>query len=322
MFIGISGARGACAAILILTALSWPFAAAAKNDDDTPTGGPKKSISVGTFESPEMMAGGATGEGLSAMLADALVKDGRFVVLERAAMPQVQAEQQLQGTTSETAAKTGNLLGSSALVLGTVTKFNPQAGGGTVNVGGFGGSSGNSWLGGVGNSVGATDVTAEVEINIRLIDTSTAQIIWSGAASGTASSRGVNATLYTKSGMQIGGQAFLSTPLGQAAQDAIHDAVKKIRIGMKRVPWSALVIEDDNGVVYIAAGANENIQSGMTLQVYRKSKDLVDPATGAVLDTLVDSVGTVQVQTVRDKTSQCTVTSGNAPARGDILKLQ
>lgn len=114
---------------------------------------------------------------------------------------------------------------------------------------------------------------------------------------------------------------FLKTPLGEALQDAIQKSVDKIAIGMAKVPWSAFVIDNDGTNVYITAGADQGIQPGMAFHVYRKGKELVDPSTGVVLDVLTDNVGTIQVANVRDKVSIATVTGGNPPARGDIVKI-
>jgi curli biogenesis system outer membrane secretion channel CsgG len=332
MFLSMTGKRALAAASVVLACAALSLPAYAKNKDAAsagPTGEPKKTIAVGTFESPELMAGGASGPGLAVMLDNALLKDGHFVVVERGALAQVQNEQMLAKTgqvAGSSAAPSGQLTGASVMVFGTVTKFIPNASGGAVNVGGIGSSNNNSFLSTLGSSTGSTagvsQTTAEVEINLRLVDTVTGQIVYSATASGSASSTGVNANIYTASGMSIGGQAFLNTPLGKAAQDAIEDGVKKIGIGMTSVPWSATVVENDGGTVYIAAGADRNMQPGMTLHVYRVGKQLTDPSTNAVLETMVDNVGTIQVQSVSDKVSTCTVTGGNPPARGDILKLQ
>ena len=265
--------------------------------------------------------GGATGEGLSAMLTDALIHDGHFVVIERAAAAQVQQEQALTqsgAVTGEAAAAPGKMIGASVLVLGTVTKFNPQSSSSSFGIGGFGGVLGSS---SGGDTVGLTGQTAEVEINLRLVDTTTGQILFSGAAKGSASASGVSADIYSKAGMHFGGQQFFSTPLGKAAQDAMQSAVKQIDKWMDKVPWSALVIDNDNGTVYINAGANQNMREGMILHVYRAGKALTDPSTGEVLDVLTSNVGTIQIQTVRDRVAICTVASGDAPARGDILKI-
>jgi curli biogenesis system outer membrane secretion channel CsgG len=280
-----------------------------------PHGGPKKSVSVVGFEAPELVQGGATPEELAALLVNALLKDGRFVVVERMAMADVQTEQALgQGgaVTAETAAQAGHFLGASAIVKGTVTKFEPAAGGGSLGVGGI------PFLGGGG--LGLNSTTSVVEISLRVIDTTTSQIIYTGTAKGSASARTVQLQ-GTTHGYDWNGGGFMKTPLGEALQDAIQKSVDKIAAGMAKVPWSALVIESSGTTVYITAGADQGIEPGMTMHVYHKNRELTDPSTGAVLDVMMDAVGTIQVETVRDKISIATITEGNPPARGDVVKL-
>ena len=59
----------------------------------------------------------------------------------------------------------------------------------------------------------------------------------------------------------------------------------------------------------------------MTLHVYRKGRILTDPGTGVVLEVLMNRVGTIEVQSASEKTSIATMTSGDPPARGDIVNL-
>lgn len=304
------GAAVFCAAAL---AQSQTFAPASGT-------GPKKTIFVGVFEAADAVGGDVTAEGMSALLTDALVKDGRFIVVERAAYSDINAEQAIgkQGqTTAETAPATGQMIGASLIVRGTVTKFNPQAGGGQVQVGGM-----NLFGGGVGDSLGLSHQYAEVTITLRLIDSTTGQVLSTMNADGTAASNTASADVFTKSGMEIGGQAFNNTPLGKAAQDAIRKCVQQIALVSANTPWSALVAEDSGGQVYITAGADANMQPGTTLHVYRKAKAITDPSTGVVLDTIYDNVGTIQVTQVRDKVSIASVASGNPPERGDVVKMQ
>lgn len=61
----------------------------------TPYDGLKKTISVDLFQATEAVGDTVTAEGMTAMLVDALVRDGRFVVVERPALAGVEAEQAL-----------------------------------------------------------------------------------------------------------------------------------------------------------------------------------------------------------------------------------
>jgi curli biogenesis system outer membrane secretion channel CsgG len=219
--------------VLGLTALLWsPFASA--QAAQTPTNAsPKKTIFVGIFESPEITGGAATGAGLSSMLTNALVNDGRFIVVERYALSDVQGEQQLgkQGsTTADTAPQSGQLIGARLLVRGTVTTYNPQASGGSLTANGP-----MNMFTGLSSSAGVTDTTAEVEIAVRLVDTTTGQIVYAGTATGSASTKGFNAQLYNNAGYGIGGSAFQSTPIGKACEDAINKLVGQLAIAAQRV---------------------------------------------------------------------------------------
>jgi hypothetical protein len=162
-----------------------------------------------------------------------------------------------------------------------------------------------------------------VEFNLRIIDTSTGQIVASSKASGIASSTSANVSaINNNSGANVGTTAFQNTPLGEAAESAIGTAVKQITLGMENVPWSALVVMFDADKVYVSAGAAQNLKAGATLHVYRKGKVLTDPATGVVLETLMSKVGTIQLQSVNNKVSIATVISGDLPARGDLVKFE
>ena len=288
---------------LVLIALALPYGtttALAREKITGPTGQPKQTVEVGRFENAEVIGGDTTALGLQAMLTEALVKDQRFVVMEYASPDN------------------DSTLDAGVLVLGAVTQFNPNAGGADIGVGSFGGG----FLGKLGGRAGANATVAKVVVNIRLIDTTTSQVIYSGSASGKASSKGVNASVYTGAGMDIGTGAFLNTPLGKASQQAIDDAVEKIQLGMANAPWSAYVISSDGTDVYVNAGADRNMTVGTELHVYRNGKQLVDPVTQVVLDTLTDKIGTVTIQTVRDRVSIGTISSGDVPQPGDIIKLQ
>jgi curli biogenesis system outer membrane secretion channel CsgG len=286
---------------LLILALPYGFSPAfAEKKVAGPTGQPKQTVVVGRFNNAEIVGGDTTALGLQAMLAEALVKDQRFVVIE------------FTGPTID------STLAAGVLVLGTVTQFTPNAAGADIGMGNTGGG----FLGMIGSSVGANATVAKVVINVRLIDTTTSQVIYSGSASGKASSKGVKADIFTVAGMQFGTSAFLTTPLGKASQQAIDDAVQKIQLGMGKVPWSAYVISSDGANVYINAGADRNMALGTVLHVYRNGKQLVDPITHVVLDTLTEKIGTVTIKTVRNQVSIGSISSGDAPQPGDILKLQ
>lgn len=305
-----------------LAMTSGPAAAADQAQPAMPYDGLKKTVSVDQFLATEAVGGSVTADGMTALLTAALVKDGRFVVVERTGLGNVLAEQALgqdAGAIAETAAKTGQLIGAGTVVRGAVTKFEPAASGGGVGVGGL---PLGSFLSPFATRAGLKRQTAVMEISLRLIDTSTGQVISTSTAQGSASSTSADATIVdSNSGASVGGGGFRTTPIGQAGEQAIVKAVEQIAAGMKGVHWSALVVDANDGTVYVNAGAERNVQAGMVLNVYRKGKVFTDPATGVVLDVDMQKIGMIRIDGVREKLSTAAVVSGETPARGDLLKL-
>lgn len=287
-----------------------------------PYDGLKKTVSVDQFLATEAVGGSVTAEGMTALLTAALVRDGRFVVVERTGLANILAEQALglgTGAVAETTAKTGQLIGASIVVRGAVTKYEPAASGGGVALGGL---PLGSFLSPFATRAGLTHRTAVMEISLRLIDTTTSQIISTSSAQGSASSTAANVTIVDPgSGASLGGDAFRATPIGQAGEQAIVKAVEQIAAGMKGVPWSALVVDASAGKVYVNAGAERNMQAGMILNAYRKGRVFTDPVTGVVLDVDMQKIGMIRIDGVREKLSTAAVINGESPLRGDLLKL-
>ena len=127
--------------------------------------------------------------------------------------------------------------------------------------------------------------------------------------------------MHNWSGAALSGGTFHATPIGQAGQEAIIEAVDQIAAGMRNVPWSALVIEASEAGVYLNAGAHRNVQPGLVLNVYRAGRVLTDPSTGEVLEREMARVGSVRVEAVRERISTAVLLSGELPVRGDLLTL-
>ena len=288
------------AALAITAGLILPASVGAS--EDTPTvqyDGLKKTVSVDPFQVTDAVSVG-TAEGMAALLIDAISRDGRFVVVERV----------------EPLAVPGSAgpIQASAVVRGAVTKFEAAAGGSDFGIGGL-----SSLL---GARAGIKNQKSMIEISLRLIDTTTGQVISTSRAQGTASSSGLDIKVEdSRTGASAGGGTFRNTPIGKAAEDAIAKAVEQIAAGMKSLPWSALVIDAEGDKVFVNAGAERNVQPGMTLHVYRKGKVYTDPSTGVTLDVDLDPIGVVRIEQVREKMSTAVQMSGQLPSRGDVLKL-
>jgi curli biogenesis system outer membrane secretion channel CsgG len=254
------------------------------------------------------------GDGLAEMLTSELSKTGQFIVVERQALGDIVKEQELGQSgliRGETAARTGQILGAQIVVRGAVTEFEEQASGGGAGIrfGGFGAE------GSVRN--------AHVALDIRLIDTSTGQVIAShnAAKSAPAAGGGIGARVGTVS---FGGDAFFQTPIGQATRAAMQDALQFIMAtAFKAVTPSFSIVKVEGGMAYLNAGATSNVRVGDVFMVYAKGEDLVDPDTGLKLGSDEKMIGSIQVITVQEKFSIGTIRGGTgAMKRGDLVKVR
>jgi curli biogenesis system outer membrane secretion channel CsgG len=310
--------RPALAILLGLVALTGAAAVAAPAPDAQPAyQGLKRTVAVYQFQTSDAAAAAASADALTAMLTDSLVRDGRFVVVEREDLGNIATEQQLgsqASATAETAAKTGKMIGASLIIRGSVTKYEPNAGSSAVSLGlPVGGLGGNSALGMHGGH-------AVIAISLRVIDSTTGQVLATVKAEGTASNHGMDVSAASSGGAQLTATTVRQTPLGEAAEQAIDKAVPQIVLAADREPWRAAVIEVDGPTVWVNAGADENLASGTVLKVRRKTRDLVDPGTGEVLDTLMSDIGTIRIDQVRPRVSSAVVVDGEPPQRGDLLQ--
>ena len=251
---------------------------------------------------------------LTEALTTTLVGTNRFVVLERMALGQVQQEQDLGASgrvNRETAAEVGKLIGAQVLITGDITGFTHQRsalGGKLTNV-----------IKGV--TAGVERVSAQVSIDLRLIDAVTGEVIASIKGDGEAAQQGVTADL-TKDEKKYDGSVSLTTPLGKASRGAIEKAVAGILTSMPKMKWSARVIDFRDGVVYVNAGQGYGMQQGMALEIFDPQPALIDPGTGRNLGAPDKLVGEVVIEKVDAQYSTARVVSGAEFKRNQVVRLK
>ena len=249
---------------------------------------------------------------LTDMVTTELMKTNRFIIVERGALDEVLAEQDLGSSgrvRRETAAKVGELLGAQVLIKGAVTEFAQKESGGVGGV----------VFHGIG-IMGKTD-TGHVAIDIRLIDSTTGQVQQSHRAEGKIKSTGFGGIAFFH-GLAFGGAAYNKTALGKATRQAVQNAVSYIVNTMDARPWEGRVVKTDGEKVYINGGTNMNITTGTILSVYSRGDELFDPDTGLSLGSVQSRAGTIRVTQVMEKFSVAKTLEGSGFKRGDILKLQ
>ena len=280
-------------------------------------GGPKKRIAVIKFDAGGVATptGGVDlGSGLAAQLTTALMNTGQFIVIERSELASVLREQEMSMqklVASDTAAQAGHLLGAQYLVRASVTEFEQRAGGGGVRIG----------VGGVGGagSLGLATNTGIVGIDLRLIDTTTGQVVQSQHAEAKVEDRGISTDVGSH-GVAFGGDTFTKTPLGRATQQAVDKAVAFVLDATKPLPWTGRVVDASADQVFVNAGANAGIRPGDRFAVSAITKQLTDPASGALLGVIEERLGDIEVVNVQEQYSVARMNAPFQTKRGDLVR--
>ncbi len=190
-----------------------------------PYSGPKARIAIADFEVKAAKADFEIGSGLREMLVTVLVNSNRFSVVERQALAAVKQEQELSASGAAVGGpQRGKLKAADLIITAVVTEFQPQASGGRAGVGG-GGGVGNGILGGL---LGAALNKAHMALDIRIIDTSTSEVLAATRVQGQASdiAGGVIAGLFGRHGLVGGLSIYANTPMEKAIRICIIEAVR------------------------------------------------------------------------------------------------
>ena len=260
------------------------------------------------------------GDGLAAQLATALQQTGCFNVIDRLALAGLLREQELALTgivAKESAVRVGRLSGAQVLVKGEITEFEPTTSGSGLTLG-FG-------LPRIplGIRLGGEAQTAQVAMDVRLIDASTGQVLQSHRVEGKANAAGFSAGLDNR-WASIGGEHFTKTPLGQATRQALVEAVGLISQSLMALPSEQIlqwrVVEVMDNQIFVNAGQGSGLKVGARLRVVSAAKELIDPDTQAVLGAVEQSVGEVEIVSIQDRYSIATIRTNFQPKRGDAVR--
>jgi curli biogenesis system outer membrane secretion channel CsgG len=120
----------------------------------------------------------------------------------------------------------GKIKTADLVITAAVTEFEPQASGGAAGIGG-GGGIGSGILGGL---LGAAMNKAHMALDIRIVDTSTSDVLAATRVQGQASdiAGGVMAGFFGGWGLGGGLSAYANTPMEKAIRICIIEAVRYI----------------------------------------------------------------------------------------------
>ncbi|MGD0281493.1 MAG: CsgG/HfaB family protein [Dissulfurispiraceae bacterium] len=259
------------------------------------------SIMVSKFENRANWSGKfEVGDTFGAILTDSLIQTGKFIVLgEKDMRGEAMAEQDFAASGRTAGGNKvpvkGQMTPAQLLVKGEVTHFQVTGGGGGgIGIGGF--------------RIGGGSQKAEINVVVYVVDSTTGQVVASKKVVGEAESSSLSVG-FTDGywGGDIGG--FKKTNVGKAVEQAIDQAVAFISEQIGHIPWEGSVIMVKDDKVYINRGSREGVEPGQTFKV-GYSEQLRDPDTGEVLDSSMESAGSVVVESVKEKISICRATEG------------
>ena len=268
-------------------------------------------VAVTDFENLSNFSGQRSlGSDMADLLTALLLDSGHVTVLERRHLGTVVGEIARQGSDlfrREGRVEHGRLKNARYLVRGSVTDF--------AETGRASARGGSSWLRLFGGGS-----RARVALVMQISDVETGEIIGSVRAARAVSAGGAGGEARYKN-VSFGGDAFFRTPLGRATESALHDAVRRILKDLPPVAWQPRVAEAGHDIVVINGGENARVRMGDVFLVREDGREITDPVTGNVLESVPGKViGRLRVTEVLPTSAHATSLEGQA-RRGDHLEI-
>jgi curli biogenesis system outer membrane secretion channel CsgG len=269
-------------------------------------GGLRYSITVTKFENNSGWSGyWSLGDAWGTVMTDMLNQTGKFIVLGETDMRgAAMAEQDFAASGRTAGGKkapvTGQMTPAQLLVKGAITHVQHDTGskGGGIRIKGF-------KIGGGGGS-------GEVNATVYIVDSTTGQILASKSVVGTHKRSSMGVGYATGDwGASFGGDK--KDNVGLAVQDAVAEAVAFMIEQLPNIAWTGSVVLIKGDKVYINRGAREGVSVGQAFTV-GEVEVIRDPDTGEVLDESMTVLASLKVDTVKEKLSIASVTSGSAAA--------
>lgn len=260
--------------------------------------------------------GGASG--VSDMLVNQLVRSGGYTVVERSKIDAILQEQNLGASgrvDSGTAAQIGRLLGVETVIFGSVTQMDlekSRKGGGAFGLG-----------------ASSDKTNAFVQLSVRMVNTTTGEILTVADGTGEASQGGGSVSVFG-----IGGGSSTSNDgklITEATKIAIEQVVDSIdnsadtlaaASGSIKPAVDAVVADVAGDLVILNKGSADGYREGMEVSIERVSKEIKDPETGEVIRRLTSEMGTIKLTEVDAKSSVGKVVSGTNFQTGDIATVK
>ena len=166
---------------------------------------------------------------------------------------------------------------------------------------------------------GGSKTTMEGALDVRLISTETAQIVFADVAKNEDSN-------YKVRVFGVGGGVdFDDNSIEKIFRPCVQELSKKMagKVGeivstQRGGGLEAKIANVSGSKIYLNKGANEGVKVGDIFEIYRMGQEIRDPDTGAVLDVEKTLIGKVIVTEVKEKIAIASVQSGAGFQSGDL----
>jgi curli biogenesis system outer membrane secretion channel CsgG len=198
------------------------------------------------------------------ILSSKLFETGKFIMLERADLTKIEKELSISGSSALNNA-------ADFIIVGSITEF------------------GRKEVSDVGVFSRVKRQEANATVNIRIVDVSTGQIIYSEKGKGIAYSEA--GTLFG-----VGDRAAYDSSLNDKVIDvAITDLASNMVENMLGKAWRSYILSHDEGNLIISGGKSQNIKEGSTFEVVKSGKKVKNPQTGMFITLPGKKIATVKV---------------------------
>lgn len=238
------------------------------------------------------------GKQVTDLLSKALTESGAYLVFERPDISRLEAESRLTGNEL-------NVIGVDALIIGSLTEF------------------GRKNIGETGFLSSSKRQVAFAKVDLRVVDTSTSQVLFATSGAGEASTE-------TASTMGFGSRAGYDGTLNDAAiRQAVSEAVNRISFQMNARPWQTYILRAEAGRLFLSGGKSQGINPGMVFDVHTRGETIKSPQTGADITLPGAQVASIRVDSTFGDTelnegSVASIVSGSLSnhAIGDLVVRQ
>lgn len=269
----------------------------------------RKSIAVVDFSSRVSNFEG--GSGMLEMLTNALFESKRFVVLDRDALWQVLDEQDFAASDRSAnalkTAMTGKVIPAQLLIIGAVTEWSPgstDSSGGGVSIAGI--------------RFKKNKATARMGVIIRILDSSTAEVLESVSVEGEAEYSASDSGICYE-GNCAGGGSMSTQNWAEVTEEVIKKAVKEIVSRTSDIAYRGKLIRIDGETIYTNSGTRNGVENGDIFSVFSPGEELIDPDTGESLGSDMFKVGSIRLINVQEKFSRAVVETGSGFQQGHII---